>query len=94
MNQPVVWILVKKNLSGFFLNSFSESEYFLQKSLEKLMVNRTVLLIAHRLSTVKKADCIVVMNEGKVMEKGSFDDLVALGGKFKDLVTINGLQND
>ena len=64
----------------------TESEHLVQEALDKLMHGRTTLVIAHRLSTIKNADLIVVMHEGKVVEQGSHDELIALGGTYKHLV--------
>lgn len=59
-----------------------ENEVLIQKALGKLTEGRTVLMIAHRLSTVRNADCIVVLSEGKVAEQGTHDELVAKGGLY------------
>lgn len=59
-----------------------ENEVLIQKALGKLTEGRTVLMIAHRLSTVRNADCIVVLSEGKVTEQGTHDELVAKGGLY------------
>ena len=63
----------------------TESERFIQSSLEKLMKNRTTLVIAHRLSTVEKADVIIVMDKGSIVESGSHDELLALNGHYSAL---------
>ncbi|HHT37636.1 MAG: ABC transporter ATP-binding protein [Candidatus Wallacebacter cryptica] len=55
----------------------SESEYLVQKALERLMVGRTTIAVAHRLSTVEKADRIVVINQGQVAESGTHSELLA-----------------
>ena len=54
----------------------TESERFIQKSIEKLMQNRTTLVIAHRLSTVEKADCIIVLDKGRIIERGTHKELI------------------
>ncbi len=64
----------------------TESEKMVQDALEKLMLNRTTLVVAHRLSTIKKADEICVMHEGRIVERGQHDQLVALNGYYKRLV--------
>lgn len=55
----------------------SESEFLIQEAMEELMKHKTVLIIAHRLSTIMKMDEIIVMDEGKVVEKGSHKELLA-----------------
>jgi glucan exporter ATP-binding protein len=61
------------------------TEARIQKALEQLMQGRTTFLIAHRLSTIRKADLILVLQQGRIVERGSFDELVAKGGIFADL---------
>lgn len=63
-----------------------ESEYYVQQALERLMHGRTVLVIAHRLSTIKDADAIAVLHKGSVAEIGTYDELMAQNGMFKQLV--------
>ncbi|MCC8175376.1 MAG: ABC transporter ATP-binding protein/permease [Bacteroidales bacterium] len=64
----------------------SESEQLVQEALDRLMKNRTTLVIAHRLSTIKNADLICVMHEGKIVERGTHQELLALGKYYKHLV--------
>ncbi|XP_054711327.1 ATP-binding cassette sub-family B member 10, mitochondrial-like [Uloborus diversus] len=64
----------------------AESEYLVQKALDDLMKDRTVITIAHRLSTIKNADVIVVLENGKVVEKGNYLELVSKTGHFHRLV--------
>lgn len=64
----------------------SESEKAVQEALQKVMVNRTVIVIAHRLSTISKADMIVVMKEGRIVEKGTHQELLELEGVYTKLV--------
>ena len=64
----------------------SYTEQILQMSLAKLVRKRTTLVIAHRLSTVRDADKIVVIDEGRIVEQGTHTALVAQGGRYFDLV--------
>lgn len=66
----------------------AQSEERVQDALERLSAGRTTLVIAHRLFTVRKADWIYVMNEGRVVEEGRHDDLVARGGLYAELCRI------
>jgi ATP-binding cassette subfamily B protein len=63
----------------------SRSEALIQEALETLMKGRTTLAIAHRLSTVRAADQILVVDEGRIVERGNHDSLVALGGLYRQL---------
>ncbi|PLX23617.1 MAG: antibiotic ABC transporter ATP-binding protein [Salinivirgaceae bacterium] len=62
-----------------------ESEKLVQEALDHLMKNRTSIVIAHRLSTVKNADLVCVMRDGKIIESGKHNDLLEKGGAFKEL---------
>ena len=64
----------------------TESEHLVQDALDKLMHGRTTLVIAHRLSTIKGADLICVMQDGRIIERGTHDQLIAAGGAYKHLV--------
>ena len=64
----------------------SESERLVNEALERLMAGRTSLVIAHRLSTVRHADKILVFNHGKIVESGTHEELLTLGGTYKLLV--------
>ena len=63
-----------------------ESERLIQQALDNLARGRTVITIAHRLSTIRHADRIVVLNEGRIVEQGSFEQLAAAGGHFSRLL--------
>ena len=67
----------------------TESERYIQNSLEALMQNRTTLVIAHRLSTIENADVIVVMDQGCIVEKGTHQELIALDGHYAALHQMN-----
>ncbi|MBN94544.1 MAG: ABC transporter permease [Deltaproteobacteria bacterium] len=64
----------------------AESEHLVQEALGRLMEGRTTLVIAHRLSTVKEADRVVVLDEGRVVQEGPHDTLVVQGGLYQQLV--------
>tara|TARA_Y100000589_G_scaffold331442_1_gene385004 strand:- start:173 stop:1978 length:1806 start_codon:yes stop_codon:yes gene_type:complete len=64
------------------------SEHAIQQALDAAMQDRTVLVIAHRLSTVRKADKIVLLDAGKIVESGSHDELMALNGSYAKLVEL------
>lgn len=66
----------------------SESEAVVQRSIEELRHTKTLILIAHRLSTVRNADLICVMSAGQVVEQGSHDELMARGGAYAGMVRI------
>ncbi len=63
----------------------SESEAMIRDGLRRLRAGRTTFVIAHRLSTIESADQILVIEEGRIIERGSHTDLMALGGRYKDL---------
>jgi len=65
----------------------TESERLVQSALDQLMQNRTTIIIAHRLSTVRNADVICVMMNGKIVEQGTHDHLIQLNGVYSNLVS-------
>jgi ATP-binding cassette subfamily B protein/subfamily B ATP-binding cassette protein MsbA len=66
------------------------TEKLIQQALERLMARRTSFVIAHRLSTIRKADQILVLRHGKIIERGSHEQLLASGGLYSRLATIQG----
>ena len=69
----------------------TESEKLVQEALENLMENRTSLVIAHRLSTIKKADEIIVLSKGEIKERGNHEELMAKGGIYHKLSSLQGI---
>jgi ATP-binding cassette subfamily B protein/subfamily B ATP-binding cassette protein MsbA len=69
----------------------TESERLVQEALDRLMHSRTTIAIAHRLSTIKNADEIVVMHEGRIVERGTHAELLALDGYYKKLNDMQAL---
>ncbi|MEJ6584215.1 MAG: ABC transporter ATP-binding protein [Crocinitomicaceae bacterium] len=68
-------------------NLDTESESFIQKSLQELMKDRTTFVIAHRLSTIQKADQILVVEEGNIVERGKHEELISAKGRYWELFT-------
>ena len=69
----------------------SKSEKLVQDALIKLMDNKTSIVIAHRLSTVKNAQNIIVLEKGKIVEQGTHDDLISRKGIYNNLITLQSL---
>jgi ATP-binding cassette, subfamily B, bacterial len=69
----------------------NETERAVQGALDRLAEGRTTIAIAHRLSTVRDADQIVVVDGGRVVERGTHGELVALGGKYAQLAAEAGM---
>jgi ATP-binding cassette subfamily B protein len=65
----------------------TRTEWLIQKGMDALMEGRTVFVIAHRLSTVRNSKAIMVLENGKIIERGSHDDLIAQKGKYYQLYT-------
>ena len=72
----------------------TESERFVQNALKKLMVGRTTLVIAHRLSTVIDADLIYVIDQGRILESGTHAQLIKKNGTYKDLYALQFSQKN
>jgi subfamily B ATP-binding cassette protein MsbA len=72
----------------------TESEMLVQRALQTLMANRTVIVIAHRLSTVRRADRIVVLDRGRIAETGRHDELVSKGGLYQRLYELQFVTSD
>ena len=86
LNQPRILILDEATSA-----LDTESERAIQKNLEEATKGRTTIIIAHRLSTVRKADRILVIDGGSIVEEGSHEELVKLGGLYQ---TLTGEQLD
>ena len=65
----------------------TRTEALIEKGMDKLMQGRTVFVIAHRLSTVRNSDAIMVLENGRIIERGSHDDLIRFGGRYYQLYT-------
>jgi ATP-binding cassette subfamily B protein len=69
----------------------TRTEKIVQDGMDKLMKGRTTFVIAHRLSTVKNSDCIMVLEQGRIIERGTHDQLIEAQGKYYQLYTGNAI---
>lgn len=69
----------------------TRTEALVQKGMDELMKGRTTFVIAHRLSTVKNSDCIMVLEQGRIIERGSHDQLIEQKGRYYQLYTGNAI---
>ena len=69
----------------------TRTERIIQESMDRLMHGRTTFVIAHRLSTVRNSDCIMVLEQGRIIERGTHDQLIAEKGKYYQLYTGNAI---
>jgi len=72
----------------------TESERIVQEALDRAREGRTCIMIAHRLSTVQSADCIAVVQDGKIVEKGTHLELIAMKGLYARMTNMQNLMDD
>jgi len=70
-----------------------QTERLIQQALDKLMEGRTTFVIAHRLSTVRRADLILVMDEGRIVQRGTHEQLLAEGGLYREIYELQLLDH-
>ena len=72
----------------------ADNEYFIREAMYELCLNKTVLVIAHRLNTIRDADKIIVIESGKVIEEGTHEELMDLNGKYSHMYSLQSNMND
>jgi ABC-type multidrug transport system fused ATPase/permease subunit len=72
----------------------TQTEKLIQEALDNLMEGRTTFVIAHRLSTVRRADSIIVMNQGRIVQRGTHDELLTKGGLYKEIHDLELTRNE
>ena len=70
-----------------------DNESYIQEAISELVKNKTLLVIAHRLNTIRDADNIIVIKEGNIAEQGTHSELVALNGIYKNMVELQSKNN-
>jgi len=70
----------------------TQTELLIQEALDRLMEGRTTFVIAHRLATVRRADLILVMADGRIVQRGRHDELLAQGGLYKEIHDLQLMQ--
>ena len=74
-------------------NIDTETESLIQEGLNRMREGRTTVAIAHRLSTIRDANQILVLEAGRIVERGTHDELVELGGRYKEMYELQNLAN-